>query len=592
MDPRVGAIRQTAATNNSDSSEEEPVQGDGFFSLENLQRRIASYVENNTEHHRKICVAIAGGGSTFLSTLAATPGASSALLEGTVTYSRQSFQDFVATRNDAIETATCLIRKNEDESSSFKYCSREAAQLLAQAAYHQASRLTTRNAYLEEGDPTTTDWATFVRNPIAGLGCTSVLQSVQARQSFRHKGSRAFVSVVSPTTLCRDGTSSSSVVELEAHLAAASISERSRFEEDVFVAHCVLSCLEYVRDIGTGAAATGSSNESSIRLPGVEEHHREEVPIAENSTNGRNDSLSIQGKTEKGDLLQLTISPHPANSVSKTDDVLRQAAERILSGQDEAVLLLPTAAAAASSSPFPGGSLLEALDAVRLPPNSLVVPGSFNPPHVGHLALAKAAASSILANENENDGDRTASSSSCSAIWFELSITNADKPALAVDAVVDRLQRFLSLPPEELPDCCWGLLLTNAPLFKQKVDLLAPLQRIGDDVDSALYFCIGTDTLVRLIDPKYYNNSREEMLQVLGDMPCRFVVGGRLEQSKGGSGGDDKKRDPVFVTGEEDVRRLPPELQTKFTILPDFRVDISSTELRQKLAEQELQQQA
>lgn len=586
MDPRVGAIRQTAATNSE--SEEEQVKGDDFFSLENLQRRIASYVEN-TEHHRKICVAIAGGGSTFLSTLAATPGASSTLLEGTVTYSRQSFQDFVATHtpNHTIETATCgaLVVKNEDESSSFKYCSREAAQLLAQAAYHQASRLTTstRNAFLE-GDPTT-DWATFLRNPIAGLGCTSVLQSVQARQSFRHKGSRAFVSA--STTLCRDGTNSSSV-ELEAHLAAASTSERSRFEEDVFVAHCVLSCLEYVRDIGTGAA-TGSSNESSIRLPGVEEHHREEFPIAENSTNDRNDSLSIQGKTEKGDHLQLSISPHPANSVSTTEDVLRQAAERILSGQDEAVLLLPTAAAA--SSPVPGGSLLEALDAVRLPPNSLVVPGSFNPPHVGHLALAKAAASA-MANEDESDGDRTAPSSSCSAIWFELSITNADKPALAVDAVVDRLQRFLSLPPEELPDCCWGLLLTNAPLFKQKVDLLAPLQRSEVDDDSALYFCIGTDTLVRLIDPKYYNKSREEMLQVLGDMPCRFVVGGRLEQNKGGSGGDDKKRDPVFVTGEEDVRRLPPELQTKFTILPDFRVDISSTELRRKLAEQEQQQQA
>lgn len=79
----------------------------------------------------------------------------------------------------------------------------------------------------------------------------------------------------------------------------------------------------------------------------------------------------------------------------------------------------------------------------------------------------------------------------------------------------------------------WGLILTNAPLFKQKVDLLAPLQIAVNDIENdgddenttdryadALHFCIGMDALVRLIDPKYYSNSQDEMLHVLDSMPA------------------------------------------------------------------------
>ena len=48
-------------------------------------------------------------------------------------------------------------------------------------------------------------------------------------------------------------------------------------------------------------------------------------------------------------------------------------------------------------------------------------------------------------------------------------------------------------------------------------------------------FVLGTDTMVRIINPKYYGDSRENMLEALADMKekgVHFIVGGRLEQGK------------------------------------------------------------
>jgi hypothetical protein len=49
-------------------------------------------------------------------------------------------------------------------------------------------------------------------------------------------------------------------------------------------------------------------------------------------------------------------------------------------------------------------------------------------------------------------------------------------------------------------------------------------------------FVIGTDTMVRIINPKYYGNIFENMLQAIRAMQAsgvHFVVGGRLEQGVG-----------------------------------------------------------
>jgi hypothetical protein len=89
-------------------------------------------------------------------------------------------------------------------------------------------------------------------------------------------------------------------------------------------------------------------------------------------------------------------------------------------------------------------------------------------------------------------------------------------------------------------------------------------------------FCIGTDTMVRILNPKYYGGSKDAMLKAVRNMKgVHFCVGGRLQQA-----GDSDK----FVTGEEELADLPRDVQDMFSLLKDFRVDISSTELRKEEA--------
>lgn len=272
-------------------------------------------------------------------------------------------------------------------------------------------------------------------------------------------------------------------------------------------------------------------------------------------------------------------------------------ASRIIDGQAQVVSILPIVASG------PGRTLrMEALppdDDVHLPRDVLIVPGSFNPPHAGHVGLANAAVSALrrlrMGERDEGGGGDSfavahpcrapPSSSSASppvptsstssilrsmwdavdghtedqydpAVLFEMSVTNADKPPLDPMEVERRVDLFaslsLSLSPSEMPKD-WAVILTNAPLFSQKTEILdglvendydlpgdgGPSSRSGNGNTARgrrrrrMSFVIGTDTMVRIIDPKYYGNSREGLVSALLRMKERgvhFIVGGRLEQ--------------------------------------------------------------
>ena len=171
-------------------------------------------------------------------------------------------------------------------------------------------------------------------------------------------------------------------------------------------------------------------------------------------------------------------------------EVVGAAAERVLGEQTSAQCLVPT------STGF------RSIASKVLPKKSLIFPGSFNPPHAGHILLAQAAA--------------TASDSE--VVWFELSVTNADKPSLSVDDIVQRVRHFQKL--DNLPTA-WGVILTDAPMFTNKVDLFRPYHHVSNG-DVKILFAMGTDTLVRLLDCKYYDNSQEKMVDALRAMPCKF----------------------------------------------------------------------
>lgn len=164
----------------------------------------------------------------------------------------------------------------------------------------------------------------------------------------------------------------------------------------------------------------------------------------------------------------------------------------------------------------------------------VLLPGSFNPVHVGHRQLLQTACAAV--GPGATGG-------------FELSVTNADKGVLPRHDVERRAAQFT---------LDGGMLvLTDAPLFVQKARLLP-----------GTVFVVGVDTALRIVMPKYYGGSEEAMrdvLQSILDCGCSFLVAGRL-------------MDGVFIEPASVV--APPGLEGLFRSLPAFRNDISSTQLR------------
>lgn len=190
------------------------------------------------------------------------------------------------------------------------------------------------------------------------------------------------------------------------------------------------------------------------------------------------------------------------------------------------------------------------------PRDVLILPGSFNPPHQGHVGLANAAISALrrLRQRDEHDGNyiiststsnsryssmsSTSSSSSRirydSIVFFDLPLRNIDKPPLEPREAERRVNFFKALPLSDMPKY-WAVILTHVPLFLQDTTVLnelIPCTQSDFGAQCKIHFVVGTDTMVRITKPKYYG-SHENMIASLLEMKDRgvhFIVGGRLEQ--------------------------------------------------------------
>jgi hypothetical protein len=211
---------------------------------------------------------------------------------------------------------------------------------------------------------------------------------------------------------------------------------------------------------------------------------------------------------------QLELSLLPGERLNEGETAAPPSWQDLLAGRVEAVCL------GAAKPP-------------ELGPPTAVLPGAFNPLHRGHCRMGEIGRQ-ILGRPVE----------------FEISILNVDKPPLDYFEIGNRTAQF------DREQRVW---LTRAPTFLEK-----SAQFPGAT------FLVGTDTLARIADPRYYADNPagcRSALDQIAARGCRFLVFGRAMGS-------------AFVTlGDLD---LPKPLSDICQQVPEgrFREDICSTEIR------------
>jgi nicotinic acid mononucleotide adenylyltransferase len=176
----------------------------------------------------------------------------------------------------------------------------------------------------------------------------------------------------------------------------------------------------------------------------------------------------------------------------------------------------------------------------------LVFPGSFHPLHDGHRRMAAVA---------EEIAERP--------VAYELSITNVDKPALDYREIADRIAGFAAAGAFTASRRLW---LTRAATFLEKVAIFP-----------ASTFVMGADTYARLVDPRYYGGSTEAARDAARTIARRtrgLIVFGRARAGA--------FVDPAQLDVPRELREV-----TYFVSQREFRLDISSTELRRAARERD-----
>ena len=475
-------------------------------------------MRGNTPHAR-ISLNVAGGCATAVQWLLAVPRASNTVLDAKVLYSRESVAEALAAgAPGVVERAT--------RSSS---CSRDTAKDLAKAAYRNAIEV----HYARRKTTTTTNDDVASAKRVLGVGATCAFVSNRPKKG-EH---RCFVSVWSKFGV----TTRKVTLDKE--------SGRSREEEDRVASECLVRAVVGDNERWTMGEEEEEEEEALGRFSGTDEEKSASwKEFREDALTFKDDELefleyaapwfemSNDKKKKKKSLLERWLdvgkeSRSSSNSSSNSEDESRYMPERSVYSMHKGKLETIGCSAA-----------------------NVVLSGSFNPVHEGHQGMLEAAVTHLREKRNREkkacEEERTLSVIPA----FELSISNADKGQLDTNVVVQRAKQFDSDEKNRL------VLTRNAPLFTQKAKLLPNT-----------VFVVGYDTAVRLVDPKYYDDSVDVMvrdLRMIKDAHnCSFLVCGRKDSTTG-----------TFKT-LADVT-LPAGVFDVFEPLENFRKDVSSTEIR------------
>ena len=177
--------------------------------------------------------------------------------------------------------------------------------------------------------------------------------------------------------------------------------------------------------------------------------------------------------------------------------------------------------------------------------------GSFNPLTFAHTTLA----------------ERALTTFSLDAVFFTLARVTVDKEQVTGMGLEDRLLS-ISLYAERHPPL--GVALVNRGLYFEQAQAFHLL--FGDQV--ALSFLIGMDKLLQIFDPRYYQD-RDAALRQLFSLASLIVAnrGDMDEQS--------------FTQLLDRPENRPFRQYVRFFTLPTTVIDLSATQVRQRLAAQQ-----
>jgi nicotinic acid mononucleotide adenylyltransferase len=125
----------------------------------------------------------------------------------------------------------------------------------------------------------------------------------------------------------------------------------------------------------------------------------------------------------------------------------------------------------------------------------IVFPGSFNPPTTAHLALLKQARQSALQRS-----DRSHKGSGTVQLFAAMSKLTVDKEHVERPLLLDRVILLEHLLKRRLPHT--GVMLFNRGLYVEQAEAV---HRCFPRVNR-LYFLIGYDKIVQILDPHYYTD--------------------------------------------------------------------------------------